>query len=110
MRSSLRRFSGSFRRISVGAFLLGLVAVSGAVGAANWQIYEKFSYDPGWDGLNNRTAPQNFGHSLTNHTGGGDSFEAGGTIVREDNPRAYYGANIGTLSLNDPLKMTGTRQ
>src|SRR5688572_29330717 len=99
MCSSVRRVFGSaifVRCIGVGAFFLGIVVWPAAgAGATNWQIYEKFTYDPAWDGLNNRTAPQNFGRSLTNHTGGGDSFEAGGTIVREDNPRAYYGANIG---------------
>jgi hypothetical protein len=86
---------------------LGLVAAP-ASGATNWQIYEKFNYNPSWDGLNNTTSPHNFGYSSTSHTGGGDSLEAGGTITREDNPRAYYAANIGSLSLNDPLKMTGT--
>jgi hypothetical protein len=87
--------------------LVLLIMTFPLVSQADYQIFEKFSYDPGWDGVNNRTSPQNFGYSLTNHTGGGDSFEAGGTIVREDNPKAYYGANIGTLDLTHPLKMTG---
>ena len=90
-----------------GVIPLGLVAAP-ARGATNWQIYEKFNYNPSWDGLNNTTSPHNFGYSSTSHTGGGDSLEAGGTIGREDNPRGYYAANIGSLSLSDPLKMTGT--
>ena len=86
---------------------LGALLVCSSAGAAVVQIYEKFNYDPGWEGLNNTTSPQNFGYSLTSYTGGGDSKEAGGTIDR-DTTRAYYAANIGSLSLNDPLKMTGT--
>ena len=84
----------------LGVLIPGLVVLAApgpARGATNWQIYEKFNYDPGWDALNNTTSPQSFGYSSTSHTGGGDSKEAGGTIVREDNPRAYYGANIGSL-------------
>ena len=33
----------------VGVILLGLVAAP-VGGATNWQIYERFTYDPGWDG------------------------------------------------------------
>src|SRR5687767_14656018 len=96
------------RKIGAGALIAGCSVCPLSAWADVFQIYEKFNYNPSWDALNNTTSPQNFGYSATSHTGGGDSFEAGGTIVREDNPRAYYGANIGTLSLNDPLKMTGT--
>src|SRR5688500_5381325 len=83
MRSSIFYSHGSSSNRKIGAaaaaVIAGMTVFPSAASADLYQIYEKFNYNPSWDGLNNTTSPQNFGYSLTSHTGGGDSKEAGGT-------------------------------
>lgn len=75
------------------------------------QITQDFTADPYWDGRNNvrtergREKTQDFGHSQTNHAGGG-AGEIGGSICRSVKP-ATYAVPIGPKTLNDRLKASG---
>src|SRR5262245_14671959 len=76
-----------------------------------------FTTDPVWDELNNRSAPQNYGFSNTDHTGAAVSppggiasgaGEIGGVIRRAGSPANYYAYNLGTsLSINDAFSASG---
>lgn len=74
-----------------------------------------FSVDPKWEGLGNeaefkdrvRRPFQDFGFSPTNKAGGKSPGELGGVIWRDDKP-AYYGVDVGRLSLDDELAASGT--
>ena len=75
--------------------------------------------DPKWEGLNNRRTYEtrnirpvfDFGYSLTNHAGGAKPGEIGGLHFRGDERYAerlaFYGADTGGLSMNDPLSASG---
>ncbi len=75
--------------------------------------HENFDADPGWVGADNKiefTEPivrpyHNFGHSPTANAGG-EAGEIGGVIFRDEAP-AYYGADVGSLSLDVPLVASG---
>ena len=74
---------------------------------------EFFDKDPGWDSANNlpnygecKQITQDFGFSNTNYAGL-SLGELGGLISRSVKP-AYYGDDIGTLTLNDSLVASGT--
>jgi hypothetical protein len=97
---------------------------SGAGGSGEVKT-EAFDRDPGWPGVNNRSARdlepvtvrQDFGFSRTNRAGGGGyrsaangadgSGEIGGTITAAGEA-AWYGKVIGRKTLNDPLRASGT--
>jgi len=75
------------------------------------------SQDPHWQGLNNRItfvekdfhAAQNFGYSQTNWTGEQPGEIGGrfwGTEIL-DPLHGYYAADIGKLTLDDPIKFSG---
>ncbi|MFO1020813.1 MAG: hypothetical protein U0903_08975 [Planctomycetales bacterium] len=72
-----------------------------------------FDQDPKWEGKNNRREHDerivrpfhDFGFNLTNHLGG-TGGELGGVIFRDEKP-AYYGTDVGRLTLNDRLKASG---
>lgn len=76
------------------------------------EIYQNFSQDPGWEGLNNRVEcenppliTQNFGWAPTNRTGSGPG-EIGGIIWRSTTP-AYYAMPLGPLSFKDKFAASG---
>jgi len=80
--------------------------------AADGQIHEDFSKDPGWQGSKNVpdksvcvTKTQNFGYSRTRHAGG-QPGEIGGTISRSLTP-ATYAKKTSTRTLNDRLRASG---
>src|SRR5688572_10705407 len=76
---------------------------------------ETFDRDPGWDGVNNRSAHtkpprtvrQDFGYSRTNHCGGNGAGEVGG-FVTPAAEAAYYAAPIATATFGDKLTASGT--
>jgi hypothetical protein len=75
-------------------------------------IYEDFSEDPGWEGLNNRVncvncpqIKQDFGWMPSDHMGTGPG-EIGGTIWRSTTP-AFYAMPIGPFSFEDKLSASG---
>lgn len=76
------------------------------------EVYQNFSKDPGWEGLNNRVEcknppliTQNFGWAPTNRTGSGPG-EIGGIIWRSTTP-AYYAMPLGPLSFKDKFAASG---
>ena len=83
-------------------------------GGAGEMRTETFDRDPGWLGVNNRSARerdpvtirQDFGYSRTAHAGGRPG-EIGGTITPAGEA-AYYGKVIGRKTLDDPLRASGT--
>ena len=89
-----------------------LLLVSTASGAEKTETFDK---DPGWVGVNNRSAHtkrpftvrQDFGFSRTNHTGGGDSGEVGGFITPAAET-AYYAKAIPAATFDDKLTASGT--
>ena len=93
------------------ALIIALVAAT----CAGAEKTETFDRDPGWDGMNNRSAHtkptftvrQDFGYSGTNHCGGGDKGEVGGFITPAADA-AYYAATIPTASFDDKLTASGT--
>ncbi|NOY58565.1 MAG: hypothetical protein GXO75_06490, partial [Calditrichaeota bacterium] len=75
-------------------------------------VYQDFSNDPGWEGVNNRVEcencpviTQNFGWVPTNRTGSGPG-EIGGIIWRSTTP-AYYAMPIGPLTFKDKFSALG---
>jgi hypothetical protein len=83
-------------------------------------VVETFSRDPGWDGLANHRIydttnirPRfDFGFSPTRFAGGTATGELGGLIFRGDiryvEKMACYGDRVGPLSLDEPLRASGT--
>src|SRR5262245_7212347 len=75
---------------------------------------ESFDRDPGWEGVNNRSArkaepgiiKQDFGFSTTNKAGGARAGEIGGHISPAGEV-AYYAMPIETRTLNEPLTASG---
>ena len=75
---------------------------------------EHFDQDPGWTGINHRSAStrppvtvrQDFGYSRTSHAGG-DAGEIGG-FVTPAAETAYYATPIPTATFNDKLSASGT--
>jgi hypothetical protein len=80
---------------------------------------ETFDRDPRWDEFQNRRTymteivrPRfNFGYSATHFAGGNAAGEMGGLIFRGDgrytNTMAFYGARLGELTLDKPLRASG---
>ena len=77
---------------------------------------ETFDRDPGWSGVNNRSATkrdpitirQDFGYSAaTSNAGGRFPGEIGG-FVTAAGEAAFYGKPIGAVSLDQPLSASGT--
>src|SRR5262245_27096924 len=86
-----------FRRQIMRKFLAFAVTACLGVSAYGGTYNENFTVDPGWDQLNNRVAPQNYGFSPTNITTGSGG-EMGGVQRRQPSPANYYG-----FLLPDPL-------
>ncbi|GMV94189.1 MAG: hypothetical protein AMXMBFR82_39670 [Candidatus Hydrogenedentota bacterium] len=75
--------------------------------------------DPGWEGRGNRTRYESgdvrprfdFGYSATQHAGGVAPGEIGGLFFRGDcrypEKLAYYGAMVGPLTLDRPIRAEG---
>jgi hypothetical protein len=77
---------------------------------------ETFDRDPGWEGINNRSArklepatiKQDFGFSPgTHHAGGKKPGEIGGHIEQAGEV-AFYGKKIQTKTLDEPMSASGT--
>lgn len=77
---------------------------------------ESFDRDPGWVGVNNRSAQmrepvsirQDFGHSAaTQHAGGAAPGEMGG-FISPAGEVAFYGKSIEPTNLDQPLTASGT--
>lgn len=76
---------------------------------------ETFDHDPGWDGVNNRSAQQRepiairqaFGYSAkTNHAGSDEPGEIGG-FVTPAGEGAFYGKEIDAVDFERPLTASG---
>lgn len=75
-------------------------------------LFQDFSTDPGWEGMNNRVQCENcpvitqdFGWNTTNHNGDG-AGEISGIIWKSTTP-AYYAIPIGPFSFKDRLSASG---
>src|SRR5688572_12918476 len=89
-----------------------LIACSVASGQSI-QKTQNFDQDPHWDAVNNwiETAPvrvtQDFGYSKTNHAGGEQPGEVGGSIWRSVRP-AIYGVKLpASKTLDQPIHSSG---
>jgi hypothetical protein len=77
---------------------------------------EHFTRDPGWIGVNNRSAQrhepiwvrQDFGHSASTHNAGGQSAGEIGGFISPAGEVAFYGKPIESASLDAPLRASGT--
>ena len=77
--------------------------------------FENFDADPQWLGSGNQVTFEDdaiagahrFGYSETQHAGGQASGEFGGRLWRTPNPAAYYGDDIGQLTLQNHLYASG---
>ena len=79
----------------------------------------EFETDPKWEGRNNRHTYKtlnirpvfDFGYAASRHAGGATAGEIGGLLFRGDEREperlAYYGDDVGELSLNDGLEASG---
>ena len=82
------------------AMTCAFVAWAGFAPALTEQRTENFDTDPGWEGVANRDAPQNFGYSTdTNNAGGAALGEAGGYAERAT--KAWYADDIGVIDISD---------
>ncbi len=96
------------------AFIFAVVAVlvAGAAARASTLVTETFSSNTdlagsGWESLNNRSSPQNFGWSNTDNTGSSvnppvsgtatGAGELGGTVTRAGSPASFYAYNVGSV-------------
>src|SRR5688572_20583207 len=77
------------------------------------QVTQDFSRDPGWEWMNNRivaenppTINQDFGWSLTNHTGAGTG-EIGGRVWMSRTPAHYALPLSRPLSFKDKFSFSG---
>lgn len=94
--------------------LFSLAALPGRACGDERLKAEAFDKDPGWQGVNHRSARelppitirQDFGYSETNHAGGARG-EIGGFITPAGEA-AYYAKAIQPLTLNDALSASGT--
>lgn len=100
------------------AALLVLAAIAAADGPSTAPTNvktESFDRDPGWEGINNRSARtrepiklrQDFGYSPRTNNAGGARGEIGGFISPAGEP-AFYGREISPLGLERPLSASGT--
>jgi hypothetical protein len=72
--------------------------------ASGVQVTERFNNDPNWDGLLNRTAPNDFGFTASDFASPGNAGEMGGLVPRSTEDRAYYADNkIGDLPVNGQI-------
>ena len=100
------------RRVINATFMVACVAVQ--VFAQLRTKTESFDEDPGWEGINNRSAHtrppmtvrQDFGYSRTSHAGG-EAGEIGGFITPAAET-AYYATPVPTATFNDKLSASGT--
>jgi hypothetical protein len=90
--------------------------LSMATSASAFNITEDFTIDPGWDALNNRTAPQNYGWSNTDNTGTAvnppdgtatGAGEIGGVIARAASPDNMYARDVGPLTMDEAFTASG---
>lgn len=82
----------------------------------NGKAYD-FTDDPNWEGKGNQDVfedpvqygSQDFGYCPDTNYAGGEKGEVGGRIWRIEEPKffGYYGADTGTLSLNDVIEARG---
>jgi hypothetical protein len=82
------------------AFALATIGASSASGGPfGSQVTENFetNTDLYWEGLNHRTAPQNYGWSNNTDKTQNSLGEMGGTFWRDESPANFYGFNIGTF-------------
>ena len=101
------------RPIVITVTLFASVLAARAMGQGKTKT-ETFDQDPGWEGLNNRSAQtkpptnvrQDFGFSRTNRAGG-DVGEIGGFITPAAE-MAYYATPIPSATFNDKLLASGT--
>ena len=101
-------------RLILGSLFACLVYLGlGCAQADTIQMREDFTRNPGWDAVNNRLVDldqpivrQNFGWRETDFAGGSPG-EIGGVVWRSSRD-AYYGKVLDTLTLDDPLKCSGS--
>ena len=101
------------RMVILPALVMALVLPAVAHAAPKMKT-ETFDRDPGWIGVNNRSARQgepvqirqDFGHSRTNHAGGA-AGEMGG-FISPAGEVAYFAARIEPLTFKDKFAMSGT--
>ncbi|HWB54284.1 MAG TPA: PEP-CTERM sorting domain-containing protein [Tepidisphaeraceae bacterium] len=102
------------------AFIVAAGLVAPAFGALQ-QVTDNFNSntDSYWDGVGNRTSPQNFGWSNSDNTGNSvnppsgtatGGGEMGGQITRNGNIQAYYAFNVGSVTSSDVLSASGVYQ
>ena len=91
----------------------GLLAAAEGPKEALTMKSERFDADPGWEGHNNRIVPQrrptvtqDFGYSPTSIAGRA-AGELGGIVTRAAEP-AFYGDNLGPVTLDDKLSASGS--
>lgn len=90
-------------------------ATSGNAASGSRLKTESFDRDPGWEGINNRSAQQrepmrirqDFGYSMTNKAGGRATGEIGGFITPAGEA-AFYGKAIEPTDFEKPLSASGT--
>src|SRR5256885_12646847 len=95
------------------AFCIVLFAVASVHGEGKTKR-ENFDRDPGWEGINNRSARtgepvtvrEDFGFSNTQNAGGTSRGEVGGYIAQAGEV-AYYAKKIESKTFNDPLSASG---
>jgi hypothetical protein len=101
-------FSGNWIRSTVAIALFVSVVSAGTK-------TENFDKDPGWEGVNNRSAKtqpaamirEDFGYSATNHAGGAKAGEIGGHIAQAGEV-AYYAMPIDPKTFKDKVTVSGT--
>ena len=93
--------------------LIACLAAASALGQ-EYSRTRRFDRNPGWDGHNNRPAEkkavtviEDFGYSLTRHSGGKSAGEIGGRVVRSSRSASYLKPLERVLTLNDPLHSSG---
>jgi hypothetical protein len=102
--------------------VLLLVVLGAAAAPASVLVTENFDTntdlaDSGWEFLNNRTSPENYGWSNTNNTGSTvvppvsgaatGAGELGGTITRAAAPATFYGVNVGSIDPGEDFEARG---
>jgi hypothetical protein len=109
----LRSFVAAPRLVAALLILVALLPAMGAEPSRTIMKSESFDRDPGWEGWNNHVVPrevpavvQDFGYETTN-VAGQAAGEMGGRVNRASEP-AYYADTIGTHTLDEPLKASGS--
>jgi hypothetical protein len=101
-----------FRRCVMAGITTCLCLAASLSGATKTETFDR---DPGWEGVNNRSArnrepqtiTQDFGYSATRNAGGAKAGEIGGTISQAGEV-AYYAMPIDTRTFKDKLTVSGT--